>query len=181
MELLPALSIFAALSADRLEAWFQSRTANWARIATRLWQPTAMLLCVANCIAMMYFIPLVLKEGMVNARTRISFESDLAIALEEMPMNVPVMMSLTNHVGAVQTAGRTLRSMVSENDNQDWQIALRDPAHHAAYVIAIVGDPVAKAVAAHPRGLGEIEVICATGQPCAHIYQSLDWTPAAPK
>ena len=179
MELLPALSLYAALSAERLEIFFQSRTANWARIATRLWQPTAMFLCVANCIAMMYFVPLVLKEGIVNARTRISFESDLATALEEMPMNVPVMMSLTNHVGAVQTAGRTLRSMVSENDDQDWQIALNDPARHAAYVIAIVGDPVDKAVTAHPNGLTENEVICTTGQPCAHIFQSQLWTPSA--
>jgi hypothetical protein len=181
MELLPALSLYAALSAERLEIFFQSRTTAWTRIATRLWQPTAMLLCVANCIAMMYFVPLVLKEGAINAVTRVSFETDLAIALEEMPMNVPVMFSLTNHVGAVQTSGRTLRSIVSENDDQDWQITLNDPAHHAAYVIAIVGDPVAKAVAAHPDGLTEIEVICTTGQPCAHIYQSLDWTPAPAK
>jgi hypothetical protein len=185
MELLPALSLYAALSADRLEAWFQSRTANGGRpiavLAARLWQPAAMLLCIANCIAMMYFIPLVLKEGIVNSKTRIALERDLAVALEEIPQNVPVMMSLTNHVGAVQTAGRTLRSMVSENDDQDWQIALKDPSHHAAYVIAIAGDPVAKAVAAHPQGLGEIEVICTTGQPCAQIYQSLDWTPTTQK
>jgi len=90
-------------------------------------------------------------------------------------------MSLTNHVGAVQTAGRSLQSMVSENDDQTWQIALKDPAQHAAYIIAIVGDPVAKAVADHPQGLGEIEVICTTGQPCAHVYQSLLWTPASAK
>jgi hypothetical protein len=177
MELLPALAIFAALSAEHLELWFKSRSANWAKVATRLWQPAAMLLCVANCIAMMYYIPAVLKEGIVNASTRVSFESNIATALEEMPVNVPVMMSLTNHVGAVQTAGRTLRSMVSEDDDQSWQIALKDPAHHAAYVIAIVGDPVDKAIAAHPQGLGEIEVICTTGQPCAHVYQSLLWTP----
>jgi hypothetical protein len=181
MELLPALSIYAALSAEHLELWFKSKTSNWARIATRLWQPAAMLLCVANCIAMMYFIPLVLKEAIVNASTRVSLETSLATALEEMPQNVPVMMSLTNHVGAVQTAGRSLRSMVSENDDQTWQIALKDPAHHAAYVIAIVGDPVDKAIMAHPQGLGEIEVVCTTGQPCAHVYQSLLWTPSSTK
>jgi len=181
MELLPALAIFAALSAERFELWLKTLTSNTARpavsLATRFWQPAAMLLCVANCIAMMYFIPPVLKEGIVNSKTRISLERNLAIALEEMPANVPVMMSLTNHVGAVQTAGRTLRGMVSENDDQDWQIALKDPARHAAYVIAVVGDPVDKAIAAHPQGLGEIEVICTTGQPCAHVYQSLLWTP----
>ncbi|MGA7156387.1 MAG: hypothetical protein WBY53_06055 [Acidobacteriaceae bacterium] len=177
MELLPALAVYSALAAECLEVWLKSRTANWAIVAGRLWQPAAMLLCIANCIAMMYFIPLVLKEGIVNASTRVSLETNIATALEEMPQNVPVMMSLTNHVGAVQTAGRTLRSMVSENDNQTWQIALKDPARAAAYVIAIQGDPVSKAVAAHPKGLGEIEVICTTGQPCAHVYQSLLWTP----
>jgi len=181
MELLPALAIYPALSAEHLERWFQARTSNWARIAARLWQPAAMILCVANCIAMMYFIPLVLKEGIVNATTRVSLEHSIAITLEEMPLNVPVMMSITNHVGAVQTAGRTLKSIVSENDDQSWQIALKDPAHAAAYVIAIGDDAVGKAVAAHPEGLTETEVICTTGQPCAKIYQSDLWTPPSVK
>jgi hypothetical protein len=181
MELLPALSIYAALSAEQFETFLKSRTSNFARLAARLWQPAAMLLCVANCIAMMYFVPLVLKEAIHNSTTRVSLETNLANVLETMPQNVPVMMSLTNHVGAVQTAGRSLRSMVSENDDQTWQVALNDPARHAAYVIAIVGDPVAKAVAAHPQGLAEMEVICTSGQPCARVYQSLLWTPASTK
>jgi hypothetical protein len=177
MELLPALAIYAALAAERLEIWLQSKPANWARVGVRLWQPAAMLLCVANCIAMMYSIPLVLKEGIVNSTTRVALERSLALSLEVMPQNVPVMMSVTNHVGAVQTAGRTLRSMVSENDDQTWQAALKDPAHYAAYVIAIGDDAVGKAVSAHPAGLIETEVICSTGQPCAKIYQSQVWTP----
>jgi hypothetical protein len=181
MELLPALSIYAALSAERFETWLKSRTVSWAPLAARLWQPAAMLLCVANCIAMMYFIPLVLKEAINNSTTRVSLETNLANVLDTMPQNVPVMMSLTNHVGAVQTAGRSLQSMVSENDDQTWQIALKDPARHAAYIIAIVGDPVANAVAARPQGLAEMEVICTTGQPCARVYQSLLWTPASAK
>jgi hypothetical protein len=130
---------------------------------------------------MMYFVPLVLQEAIHNSTTRVSLERNLANSLELMPQNVPVMMSLTNHVGAVPLAGRTLRSMVSENDDQTWQLALKDPARNAAYVIAIAGDPVAKAVAAHPQGLAEIEVTCTTGQPCARIYQSLLWTPAPAK
>jgi len=67
--------------------------------------------------------------------------------------------------------------MVSENDSQSFDKALADPAHHAAYVIAIAGDPVAKAVAAHPDGLKELEVICTSGQPCARVYQSEIWEP----
>jgi hypothetical protein len=178
MELLPALAIYSALAGEGLERWLQGKYANWARVSVRFWQPAAMMLCVANCIAMMYFIPLVLKEGIVNATTRVSLERSIALSLEEMPQNVPVMMSVTNHVGAVQVAGRTLRSMISENDDQTWRNALKDPAHYAAYIIAIGNDAVAKAVRAHPAGLTETEVICTTGQPCAKIYQSQVWTPA---
>jgi hypothetical protein len=65
--------------------------------------------------------------------------------------------------------------MVSENDNDAWQAALADPAQHAAFVIAIACDPVARAVAEHPQGLKELEVLCTTGQPCAKVYESQDW------
>jgi hypothetical protein len=178
MEMLPALAVYGALAADRFELWLRGHT-GWPQVAARLWQPAAMLLCVLNCIVMMYRVPLVLKEGMVNSTTRVSLEGSLALALEQMPQNVPVMMAISAHVGAVQTAGRTLRSMVSENDNDSWQLALKDPAHAAAYVIAIQGDPVAQAVSQHPAGLAEFEVICTMGQPCARVYQSTVWVPGS--
>jgi hypothetical protein len=175
MEMLPALSVFAALAAERMDVWLGGKAEAWARVGARFWQPLAMVVCVANCIAMMYWTPLVLKEGMVNARTRVSLEESLALELEQMPADAPVMMALSAHVGAVQTAGRTLRSMVSENDSQSFDAALQDPAHHAAYVIAIAGDPVSKAVEEHPQGLTELAVVCTTGQPCARVYQSQVW------
>jgi hypothetical protein len=176
MEMLPALSVYGALAAEQLDVWLRAKSDGWARVGARLWQPLAMLLCVANCIAMMYWIPLVLKEGMVNARTRVSLEASLALELEQMPADAPVMMALSAHVGAVQSAGRTLRSMVSENDSQSFDAALKDPARNAAFVIAIAGDPVAKAVAEHPEGLTELAVVCTTGQPCARVYESQVWS-----
>jgi hypothetical protein len=177
MEMLPALAIYPALAAERLDVWLHSGTSHSRRLSGRLWQPAAMVLCIANCIAMMYRTPPVLKEGMVNATTRVSLEHSIALKLEEMPMNVPVMMEVSAHVGAVQTAGRSLQSMVTENEGQSWQRALKDPAHNAAFVIAIAGDDVAKAVEAHPEGLHEIVVICTTGQPCARVYESQVWSP----
>ncbi len=177
MEMLPALAIYGAFAAERLDLWLRAQTAGWARIGARLWQPVAMLLCVANCIAMMYRIPLVLKEGIVNASTRIPFERSIATVIEALPLQTPVLMSTTAHVGVAQIAGRPLKNILSEDDEVAWQQALSDPAHHAAIVIAMAGDPVAKAVAAHPEGLKELEVICTTGQPCAKIYQSEVWTP----
>jgi hypothetical protein len=175
MEMLPAFAVYGALAAERLDVWLRGGVAPSRRLSARLWQPLAMMLCVANCLAMMYHTPLVLKEGMVNSVTRMSLEHSLAMELEEMPLNVPVLMSVNAHVGAVQTAGRPLKSMISENDSQTYQRALKDPAHMAAYVIAIKGDDVSQAVLDHPQGLAELAVICTTGQPCAKIYQSQEW------
>ncbi len=121
--------------------------------------------------------PLVLQEGLVNAQTRVPFEQSVARVLESIPADQPVLMSVTAHVGAVQNAGRPLRSMVSEGDEQAWRAALADPAHGAAYVIAMEGDAVAKAVAAHPAGLAETEVIRSSGQPVTRVYQSAVWKP----
>lgn len=176
MELLPALAVYAALAGNSLDGRLRRGKSAGQKIGARLLQPVAMLLCVANCIAMMYSIPLVLKEGIVNATTRVPFEHALSVYLAQVPADQPVMMAVSAHVGAVQVAGRTLKSMVSENDQQTWDLALADPAHHAAYVIAMAGDPVEAAVRAHPNGLEELAVTCTTGQPCARIYRSTVWT-----
>lgn len=208
MELLPALCLYPALGAERLETWLRAGTANWQRVAARFWQPTAMVGCVLNSVLMMagfgsagflrshavhqqqlldalkggyvpaarrWAYPLVLQEGLVNAQTRVPFEHSVAQVLETIPPDEPVLMSVTAHVGAVQAAGRPMRSMVSEGDEQAWEAALADPAHHAAYVIAMEGDAVAKAVAEHPEGLAETEVIRSTGQPTTRVYQSSLW------
>jgi hypothetical protein len=179
MEMLPALAIYGALAAERLDLWLHAQSTGWARVGARLWQPVAMMLCVANSIGMMYPIPLVLKEGIVNASTRIPFEHSVATAIEGVPQQIPILMSTTAHVGILQTAGRPLKSVISEDDEVSWEKALADPAHSAPLVIAMAGDPVANAVAAHPEGLKELEVICSTGQSCAKIYQSAVWSPQA--
>ncbi len=176
MELLPALSVYAALAGERFHEWLRAGTSAGRKIGARLLQPAAMALCAANCLAMMYRIPPVLKEGIVNATTRVPFEHALAGELMQMPYDQPVMMAVSAHVGAVQVAGRTLKSMVSENDEQTWEIAQKDPAHAAAYVIAMAGDPVERAVKSHPEGLEELAVICTTGQPCARVYRSTVWS-----
>lgn len=175
VEMLPALAIYSAAALDHAHRRLRSRTDASARIAARLAGPVAMLLCVANSIAMMYFVPLVLKEGIVNASTRVPFEHALAGELEQMPYDQPVMMYTSAHVGAIQVAGRKLRTMVSEMDDQTWQKALRDPASVAPYVIAMDGDPVDAAVKQHPQGLEELSVVCTTGQPCARVFRSTVW------
>ncbi|WP_263378334.1 hypothetical protein [Granulicella paludicola] len=175
MEMLPAFAIYGSLAAERLDIWIRIHSEGWWKVAARVWQPFAMLLCVANFVGMAIHIPLVLKEGQVNATTRVAFEKAITFALQQMPPDEPVMMALSAHVGAVQESGRTLVSMVSENDSMTWDPALKDPAHSASFVIAIAGDPVDQAVKEHPEGLKELEVLCTSGQPCARVYQSEVW------
>jgi hypothetical protein len=119
-----------------------------------------------------YGLPLVLKEALVNSSTRVPFERNLALVLEDLPPGVPILMSESDHIGALQDAGIPLRQTVNDSDYDSWHAALEAPAEHAAYVVAMAGDPVSQAVAKHPEGLQELSILCTTGQPCARIYQS---------
>jgi len=168
MEMLPAFAVFACVSLAWLQQW-------WMRsqpLAARLMQPVVLMLVVANAIAMMYRVPLVLKEAMVNSTTRVAFEEAIARELRTFPVGVPILMYNSDHVGALQQAGIPLRQTLSESDYDSWKAALASPAEHAAYVVAIAGDPVSEAVKNHPQGLTEMVVLCTTGQSCARVYKS---------
>ncbi len=89
-----------------------------------------------------------------------------------MPDNVPILMSTNDHIGALQVAGIPLHRTLNDSDYDSWTAALNAPADHAAFVVAMAGDPVSQAVTAHPEGLTELTVLCTTGQPCARIYKS---------
>jgi hypothetical protein len=119
-----------------------------------------------------YSPPLVLKEAIVNATTRVPFERNLALFLNELPPGSTILMQESDHIGALQDAGIPLRQTINETDYDSWHAALQDPAGHAPYVVAFEGDAVARAVAEHPEGLLEISIIGGTGQRSAHIYQS---------
>jgi hypothetical protein len=168
MELLPALAVSMFLALE----WVERRWSRSQPDKARFLQPIALLLVVLNTLTMMYFIPLVLKEGMVNATTRMSLETSIARVLKSLPPGVPILMYNSDHIGAIQDAGIPLKQTVNEGDYDSWKAALADPADHAAYVIAIKGDPVSKAVDANSQGLTELSILCTTGQPCARIYRS---------
>ena len=140
-------------------------TAVVQSVATRIERHSSNLL--AN-----YSQPLVLKEALVNSTTRVPFERNLALVLEGLPPGAAILMQESDHIGALQDAGIPLRQTLNESDYDTWHAALEDPAGHAAYIIALEGDTVAKAVAEHPDGLEELTILCGTGQPCARIYQS---------
>jgi hypothetical protein len=168
MEMLPAFALFAFVAMAWLQQWWMKSQP----LAARLMQPLVLLLIAGNAIAMMYRVPLVLKEAMVNSTTRVAFEEGLARELRSFPAGVPILMYNSDHVGALQQAGIPLRRTLSESDYDSWKAALASPAAHAAYVIAIDGDPVTAAVKEHPEGLTELTVLCTTGQSCARVYRS---------
>jgi 4-amino-4-deoxy-L-arabinose transferase-like glycosyltransferase len=168
MELLPALAVFLFLAVECVQRrWSVSQP-----LKARLLHPLALAVIVLNTVAMMYFVPLVLKEGIVNSTTRIALETAIARELKSFPPGVPILMYNSDHIGALQDAGIPLKQTLNEGDYDSWKAALASPADHAAYVIAIKGDPVSKAVDANSRGLTELTVLCTTGQPCARIYRS---------
>jgi hypothetical protein len=177
MEMLPALALFALVAAQ----WIEKRWGLSQPLAKRLLQPIVLLLIALNTVGMMYRTPLVLKEAMNNSTTRVGFESALARRLLALPKGSVILMYNSDHVGALQCAGIPLRQTINEGDYDSFQAALAGPAEHAAYVVAIAGDPVSTAVAAHPGGLTELTILCTTGQPCARIYQSDRMSSVQPK
>jgi Dolichyl-phosphate-mannose-protein mannosyltransferase len=177
MEMLPALVLFALLAVQWLEGqWSQSQP-----LVKKLMQPITLLLIALNTIGMMYLTPLVLKEAITNSTTRVAFETALGRQLRALPAGSTILMYNSDHVGALQAAGIPLRQTVNEGDYDSFQAALAAPAAHAAYVVAIAGDPVSTAVAARPEGLTELTILCTSGQPCARIYQSDRATASPPK
>jgi hypothetical protein len=162
MEMLPAFALFAAATLEGLAMW-RPRWLGWM-------VPAAAALIVINSILLLRAGPLVFREAVVNSRSRIPFESALANWLRILPPGKTLLMYTSEHIGAVQQAGIPLHDIINEGDYYEWNAALNDPAAKADYVVALDGDAVAKAVAAHPRGLTLLQIVCSTGQPCARVY-----------
>jgi Dolichyl-phosphate-mannose-protein mannosyltransferase len=205
LELLPAMALFGCVTAAALERRMTrpavAAPTSVAPGGVRVMYVVVLALVIVNPLAMIYATavvqkvaglierhpsnlmadytpPLVLKEALVNAATRVPFERNLALVLEELPPGAPILMQESDHIGALQVAGIPLRQTLNESDYDSWHAALADPADHAAYVVAMAGDTVSKAVAEHPEGLQELSILCTTGQPCARIYQSERYSPS---
>lgn len=164
MELIPAFALFPAFAVLAIVRKYP----QWRRPV--LWFSLALIL--ASNAYLMDATPLVLQEAKVNSTTRVAFEQALANKLIVLPQDSTVLMDTSAHVGALERIGFALRRTINEGDYYQWRAAMQNPAAAAEYVVAIDGDPVAKAVKAHPQNLQLLTVICSTGQPCARIYSS---------
>jgi hypothetical protein len=164
MEMLPAFALFAAAALEGVTMW-RPRWQEWM-------VPVTAVLIVTNSILLLRARPLVFQEAVENARTRIPFERTLSNWLRMLPPGKTLLMSTSDHIGAVQRAGIPLRYIINEGDYYEWGAALENPAGKAEYVVALDGDAVAAAVAEHPQGLTLLEVIRSTGQPTARVYKA---------
>ena len=172
MELLPVLAIFLAYTLAELLRYLSSTKPAAGALADRFAQPTALMLCALNLIWMLHAVPLVLKEAMVNSRSRLAIEEPLARQLAAFNPGATILMENSDHVGALQEAGIPLKQTIGPSDYYAWRAAMANPAAAADYVISIGDDQVDAACKAHPQGLTELMIMCSTNQPCVRIYQS---------
>ena len=173
MEMLPAFALFGAAALEGLAMW-RPRWQDWM-------VPGAAALILTNSILLLRAGPLVFQEAVANSRSRIPFERALANWLSVLPPGKTLLMFTSDHIGAVQRAGIPLHDIINEGDYYEWGAALKDPAAKADFVVALDGDAVARAVAAHPQGLTLLQVICSTGQGCARVYHSQSGPESSPE
>jgi hypothetical protein len=167
MEMLPVFALFLAF----LASWGAALAAKRWQQRGSAWMIGSLLLLIAvDSVVLMNGRPLVLQEAVANSKTRIPFERSLAEALETLPKQGLILMYTSEHPGALQQAGIPLKRTINQGDYYQWPGALLHPAQSAMAVVAMDGDAVTAAVAAHPQGLTLVDVVCSTGQPCARIY-----------
>ena len=163
MELLPVFALFSAIALAWIAAELRAQGVVLAAGGAFI---------LVNFAVTVWSTPLVLQEAYANSRTRIPFETQIADDLGKVPPGATVMIFSSAHAGALQRWGRPLRETVNESDWYLWPGALQSPATAAAYVLAVDGDPVAMAVAAHPQQLTPIATVTELGQPRAVLYRS---------
>jgi hypothetical protein len=124
--------------------------------------------------------PIVWREAVINAATRVRYEMQLANVLAALPANSKILMYTGDHIGALQRAGIPLRRVINEANYYPWRLALVDPGTSADYVVATAGDAVASAVAADPAALQPLTTIEVAGQARTVIYRAAHPTTQAP-
>ena len=166
LELLPAFAAFAAVATasiiERVPAGLVRRAAAGVLLA----------LLATNYVRVARATPICLREARANSVSRVRLEEQLAPVLAGLPAHSTLLMYTGDYVGALQSAGVQLRRVVNESTRMVWDAGLSCPAQVADYVIAVDGDPVARAVAGNPRWLEKIAAFSTPGKPDVTVYRS---------
>ncbi len=175
IEMLPAFAVFTAVAAYGLLRFVSSGRTKLAIVAVFL------SMTAISYVQVFHTSPVSFEEAVINSRTRIALESELARHLEQLPPDSTFLMYVGAHVGAFQQAGIPLARVINEGNHRPWkrpsdpdglwERALQHPAAYADYVIAFDSDPVATGV--EQRELSALAILRVTGQPQATIYRTL--------
>jgi hypothetical protein len=171
MEMLPGFALGVAFAASFLISAtreFKPRLAIYATGAL-------LVFVLLSNWAVLRDRPLTYVEGTKNIESRRAFEEEIPPVLRRLVAEhpgAPVLMGTSVYPNLVAFTGIPLRQTINESDRGYFSEALKDPARHAAVVVAFDGDEIDKAVKAHPEGLrlvGRFE--CARQKPGA-VYVS---------
>jgi hypothetical protein len=175
IEMLLAFALFTAVAAYGLLRFASSSRTKLAIAAVFLLMPAVSYIQVFRAS------PVSFEEAVINSRTRIAVESELARYLEALPPDSTFLMYVGGHVGAFQQAGIPLARVINEGNHRPWkrpsdpdglwEKALQHPAAYADYVIAFDSDPVATGV--EHSEVTTLAILRVTGQPQATIYRTL--------
>jgi len=174
LQLLPAFAAAVAML-----AYTAARSKQWPK----MWRRAALLGLFVIVVASYGFIwragPICYSEAVINMRSRVALERQVAGWLHALPANTTLLMDLGGHPGAVEQAGIPLKRTINEGNHRVWmqpsdseglwERALANPAELADYALAFEGDDVWRAV--QGRGFKELVVIHVTGQPQAILYR----------
>ncbi len=174
VEMLPAFSVLVAIAAYGLIRFVATTRAALVIGGCFVVLPAITYLHALNSGVVIY------QEAVVNARSRVALEKQLASILANFPADATYLMYLGEHPGALQRADIPLSHVINEGNHRPWmrpsdpdglwEKALAHPAAYADYVIATGSDAVAKNV--NQDELQSLMVLHVTGQPAATIYKT---------
>jgi hypothetical protein len=175
IEMLPAFAVFAAIAAY---GFLRFAASNRTKITIAA---VFLLLPAISYVQVLRAGPVSFEEAVINSRTRIALESEVARYLEALPPDSTFLMYVGGHVGAIQQAGIPLAQVINEGNHRPWmhpsdadglwEKALQHPAAYADFVIAFDGDPVATGV--DHSEIKSLAILRVTGQPQATIYRTI--------
>jgi hypothetical protein len=175
IELLPAFAVMTAAAAYGLMRFA-------AQPRTRLMIAMGFIAVVAGSYVEVFLSgPVSFKEAVINSRSRIGLEKQLAAIIATLPTETTFLMYLGDHVGLFQRAGIPLAHVINEGNHRPWkrptdpdglwEKVLAHPAQYANIAIAFENDPVA--TTANQAELTPVLVLHVGGQAPATIYRTI--------
>jgi hypothetical protein len=165
-QLLPAFIVFASLLVFlflRRFSWHSSK---------RIFAAAAIAFVGWSYFTIWRNAPICLLEARVNSVGRLALESKLSAQIAQLPPDSILLMYIGQHGGALQRTAFPLKRTINECHKRYWESALLAPALSADFIVATDGDPIYRAIEAHPQGLEKLSEITQPKEAGISIYRS---------